>query len=130
MVKKEYKDYNIHRNHWWKFWAIDELEFILHTRYQDAYKEVEKKTKNGYQYSMELESWVIEDIREQLLEKVVKCPGLVRKAKSLRVQFSSTMNNPFNRYLTTIPFYCIDRSIYFDSDESIKREKLLNKLGI
>lgn len=128
MVKKEYKDYKIHRNKWWRFWQIDRLEFTLYTRYQDAYQEVETKTLKETTYSWELMDWVIKDVREQLEPKVKKSLKLVKKAKSLKVKFRSSELT--HHSITTLDFYYIDGYIYFDSDESIKRERILNKLGI
>ena len=69
-----------YRNSWWKFWKIDHLEFELPTRYDNAYKEVIRKTMNSETYSMMLKSWVIEDVREQLLVRIVDYDKLVKKA--------------------------------------------------
>jgi hypothetical protein len=121
-------DYIITRYSFWKFWKIDELEINLPTRYSDAYHEVEKKSPNGTSYSIELKSWVIDDVREQLYNKVHKYQKLVNRSKKLRVNFRTSLD--FQFYSNIIDFYFIDGGIYFDSDESIKREKLLNKLGI
>ena len=128
VTKIQNSDYEITRYSFWKFWAIDELEFSLPTRYSDAYKEVEKKLPNGTSYSIELDSWVIEDVREQLSNKVHKYQKLVSRSKKLRVNFRTSHESQF--YSSIIDFYYIDGEIYFDSDESIKREKILNKLGI
>ena len=128
MYKKEYKDYKIVRHSWWKFWQIDELEFTLSTRYQDAYEEVEKKLLNGTEWSMVLSSWVIEDIREQLAISVSTYSKLVKKTKNLSVRFHTSESG--QRFIDCMNFYVIDGGVYFDSDDAIKREKLLNKLGI
>jgi len=125
---KEYKDYKIYRSSWWKFWEIDELEFNLPTRYEDAYQEVEKKMINGSQISMELRSWVIEDVRDQLVNRIVTYGKLAKKAKKLSVKFSTSEHHQF--YKDGMDFYVRDGGIYFDSDDAIKRERLLNKLGI
>lgn len=127
-AQKEYKDYKIVCNSWWKFWQIDQLEFTLSTRYEDAYEEVEKKLINGSSYSMELSSWVIEDIREQLASRVFTYEKPVKKAKRLSVKFNTRESSQY--FTNTMDFYIIDGGIYFDSDEAIKREKLLSKLGI
>lgn len=127
-VKKRYRDYNIVRNSWWKFWQIDELEFVLPTQYQDAYQEVEKKLVNGTQWSMELRSWVIEDIRQQLGIRVSTYLKLAKKSKSLKVRFGT--NESGQRYYEQMNFYLRGESIYFDLDDAIKRENLLSKLGI
>ena len=125
---KEYKDYKIYRSSWWKFWEIDSLEFTLPTRYEDAYQEVEKKLINGSQISIELKSWVIEDVREQLVTRIVTYGKLANKAKKLSVKFSTRDSGLF--YTDGMDFYLVGEGIYFDSDVSIKREKILNKLGI
>jgi hypothetical protein len=127
-VQKEYKDYKIVRNSWWKFWQIDQLEFTLPTRYEDAYEEVEKKLINGTSYSMELSSWVIEDVREQLTSRVSTYDKLVKKAKKLSVNFHTRDSGQL--YIDGRDFYIIDGEIYFDSDESMKRDKLLSSLGL
>jgi hypothetical protein len=125
---KEYKDYKIYRNSWWKFWEIDSLEFNLPTRYEDAYQEVEKKLINGTSYSMELMSWVIEDVREQLVTRIVTYGKLANKAKKLSVKFHTRDSGQY--YTDGMDFYLRGDEIYFDSDDAIKRERLLNKLGI
>jgi hypothetical protein len=128
VTKKEVKDYTITRNSFWKFWEVDELEFNLPTSYGGAYEEVEKKLIDGFEISMELANWVKEDIREQLKSRIITYPHLVRKAKGLKVKFytrdtswscSSSMN-----------FYILDDLIYFDSDDAIRRDRLLSTLGI
>ena len=127
-VQKEYKDYTISRSSWWKFWEVDGLEFTLPTRYEDAYQEVEKKLINGSSYSMELRSWVIEDVREQLSMRIVTYGKLAKKAKKLSVKFHTRESSQF--YTDGMDFYLRGEGIYFDCDNVIKREKLLNKLGI
>ena len=127
-VQKEYKDYKIVRHSWWKFWQVDEIEFTLPTQYSDAYEEVEKKLINGTQWSMVLSSWVIEDVREQLASRVFTYEKLVKKAKKLSVRFGTTESG--QRFSDCMDFYVIDGGIYFDSDDAIKRERLLKKLGI
>ena len=127
-VQKEYKDYTIARSSWWKFWQVDQLEFTLPTRYEDAYEEVEKKTMNGWSCSMELSSWVIEDVREQLTSRVFTYEKLAKKAKKLSVSFSTRESGQY--YTDSMNFYIRGEQIYFDSDNAIKREKLLKKLGI
>lgn len=118
--------YTIFR-YWWKFWQIDVLEFTLPTCYEEAYEEVERKTLTGKEYSMELYDWVKDDIRDQLIVLVLECPKLVSKAKKLHVKFRTTGHG--NQYIDGMDFY-LRGDIYFDSDEAIKREKILNKLGI
>ena len=125
--KKEYKDYIVTRKTWWKFWQVDSLTFILPTNYNDAYEEVERKTMNGHTWSMELMDWVKDDVREQLKSRIITYPDLVTKAKNHSVQFGTGYNG--QRFTETMKFY-LRGDIYFDSDEAIKREKLLNKLGI
>jgi hypothetical protein len=125
---KEYKDYKIYRSSWWRFWEIDFLEFQLPTRYEDAYQEVEKKLINGWECSMELRSWVIEDVREQLSIRIVTYGKLANKAKKLSVKFSTRDSGQF--YTDGMNFYLRGDDIYFDCDDAIKREKLLSKLGI
>ena len=127
-VQKEYKDYTISRSSWWKFWEVDGLEFTLPTRYEDAYQEVEKKLINGSSYSMELRSWVIEDVREQLSMRIVTYGKLAKKAKKLSVKFHTRESSQF--YTDGMDFYIRGEGIYFDSDNAIKRENLLSKLGI
>jgi hypothetical protein len=125
---KEYKDYKIYRSSWWRFWEIDSLEFQLPTRYEDAYEEVEKKLINGSRLSMELSSWVIEDIREQLVTRIVTYGKLAKKAKKLSVKFHTRESGQY--YTDGMDFYLRGEDIYFDIDNAIKREKLLSKLGI
>ena len=125
---KEYKDYKIYRSSWWKFWEVDRLEFNLPSRYEDAYEEVEKKTMNGWSCSMVLSSWVIEDIREQLATRVFTYEKLAKKAKKLSVKFHTRESGQY--YTDGMDFYLRGEEIYFDSDNAIKREKLLSKLGI
>ena len=127
-VQKKYKDYKIYRRFWWKFWQIDQLEFTLSSRYEDAYEEVEKKLINGTQWSMELKSWVIDDLREQLSSRILTYNKLVKKSKKLSVRFGTSGSG--QRFSDRMDFYVWGEDIYFDSDESIKRERLLNKLGI
>ena len=76
---------------------------------------------------MELSDWVKDDIRKQLKELILECPELLSKAKKLNVRFNTTGHG--QRYIDDMDFY-LRGNIYFDSDEAIKREKLLNKLGI
>ena len=128
VTKIEVKDYTITRNSFWKFWEIDSLEFQLLTRYTDAYEEVQKKMINGSQISMELKSWVIEDVREQLVTRIITYEKLVKKAKKLSVSFGTRESSQF--YTDGMDFYLRGEEIYFDSDDVIKREKLLNKLEI
>jgi hypothetical protein len=123
---KEYKDYKILRNSWWKFWEVDVLEFQLPTRYEDAYEEVEKKLINGSQISIELRSWVIEDVREQLVTRIVTYGKLAKKAKKLKVKFSTSDYYQF--YKDGMNFHLRGDEIYFDTDDAIKREKLLNQI--
>jgi hypothetical protein len=124
---KEYKDYKILRNSWWRFWEVDELEFNLPSRYEEAYEEVEKKLIDGSQISMELADWVKDDIREQLKSRIITYPHLVTKAKKLSVRFHTREYGQY--YTESMPFY-MKGDIYFDSDEVIRRDKLLSKLGI
>ena len=127
VTKKEVKDYTITRYSWWKFWQVDELEFNLPTRYEDAYVEVERKLINGSEISMELMNWVKDDIREQLKSRIITYPDLVTKAKKLSVRFHTKLYHQY--YVESMPFY-MKGDIYFDCDEAIKRDKLLSKLGI
>lgn len=76
---------------------------------------------------MELSNWVKDDIRKLLKDLVLDCPKLVSKAKKLHVRFRTTEHG--QQYIDGMDFYLRD-DIYFDSDEAIKREKILNKLGI
>lgn len=119
----EKKGYKIIRYSFWKFWTIDRLDFSLPSRYLNAYE------LGVYpDWSTNLKSCVIEDIREQLSSRVLNHEKLVKKAKKLSVSFVTKENN--NYYIDDLNFYIIDGGIYFDSDEAIKREKILNKLGI
>ena len=127
-VQKEFSGYKIYRSSWWKFWEIDRLDFSLPSRYEDAYEEVERKTMNGWSCSMELRSWVIEDVREQLSISIVTYGKLAKKAKKLSVNFHTRESSQF--YTDGMDFYLRGEGIYFDCDNVIKREKLLNKLGI
>jgi hypothetical protein len=126
-IKKHNKGYAVYRKYWWMFWQVDTLEFRLPTRYQDAYEEVERSTMNGSCLTHELMNWVKKDIREQLKSKILDCPDLVAKAKRLTVQFRSSQHG--QNYTETMEFY-LRGDIYFDSDEAIKRDKILSELGI
>ena len=128
--KQKHKIYicKTYRNSWWKFWKIDHLEFELLTRYDNAYKEVIRKTINGKTYSMELNSWVVEDVREKLLVRIKTYSKLVKKAKKLSVKFSTKDSGLL--YTDGMDFYIKEGGIYFDSDVSIKRDNILNQLGI
>lgn len=129
VTKIERKDYKIIRYSFWNFWKIDRLEFNLPTRYEDAYEEVEKKlVDGGRSCSMELKKYVIEDVRDQLAIKIVTYGKLTKKAKKLSVNFQTREHNQY--YTDGLDFYIINGDIYFECDESIKREKLLSKLGI
>jgi hypothetical protein len=128
VTKKEVKDYTITRSSWWRFWEVDCLEFQLPTRYEDAYEEVEKKMINGSQISMELRSWVIEDVRDQLVNRIVTYGKLAKKSKKLSVKFHTRDSGQY--YTDGMDFYLRGEEIYFDFDNAIKREKLLSKLGI
>jgi hypothetical protein len=76
---------------------------------------------------MELSNWVKDDIREQLKSRIITYPNLVRKAKTLKVNFrTSYMGLPSS---DSMNFY-MHGDIYFDSDDAIKRQRLLDKLGI
>jgi len=75
---------------------------------------------------MELKSWVIEDVREQLVSRIVTYGKLTKKAKRLKVKFSTSDHYQF--YKDGMDFHLIGDEIYFDSDDSIKREKLLNQI--
>jgi len=132
VTKIERKDYKIIRYSFWNFWKIDRLEFNLPTRYEDAYEEVEKKlVDGGRSYSMELKKYVIEDVREQLAIKIVTYGKLTKKAKKLSVNFQTREHHQYYFKLrNSLDFYIINGDIYFECDESIKREKLLSKLGI
>ena len=125
---KEYKDYKIYRSSWWRFWEVDRLDFSLPTRYEDAYEEIEKKLIDGWECSMELRSWVIEDVREQLVTRIITYGKLAKKAKKLSVKFHTRDSGQF--YTDGMDFYLRGEEIYFDLDDAIKREKLLSKLGI
>jgi hypothetical protein len=77
---------------------------------------------------MELRKSVIEDVRDQLSMLVEIYQKKVSKAKKLSVNFQTRENHQY--YIDGLDFYIIDGEIYFECDESIKREKLLSKLGI
>ena len=128
LYSKKYKEYKIYRKSWWKFWLIDKLEFTLSSRYEDAYQEVERKNINGSSLSYELMDWVKDDIRQQLKTRVLVHNKLVNKAKKLSVRFRTSQDG--QHFVDTLDFYNRGGDIYFDSDDAIKREKLLSKLGI
>ena len=75
---------------------------------------------------MELRSWVIEDVREQLATRIVTYEKLAKKAKKLSVKFHTRDSCQY--YTDGMNFYLIGDEIYFDSDNAIKREKLLNQI--
>ena len=138
MTTIERKGYKIIRYSFLKFWLIDTLEFNLPSRYLNAYEEVEKKLylqslDGSYTsintWSTNLKSYVVEDIRQQLSAKILNHEKLVKKAKRLIVNFDTKENNSYYQS-NSMNFYIIDGVIYFDSDKVIKREKILNQLGI
>jgi hypothetical protein len=133
VTKVEVKDYTITRYSFWKFWQVDELEFRLQTRYGktrygNPYEEVKRKTMDGRTYySMELMDWVKDDIRKQLKSRIITYPDLVTKAKLLKVRFY-TNNSTWTT--STMDFYIRSGGIHFASDKMVKRERLLEQLGI
>jgi hypothetical protein len=138
MTTIERKGYKIIRYSFLKFWLIDTLEFNLPSRYLNAYEEVEKKLylqslDGSYTsintWSTNLKSYVVEDIRQQLSAKILNHEKLVKKDKRLIVNFDTKENNSYYQS-NSMNFYIIDGVIYFDSDKVIKREKILNQLGI
>lgn len=152
MYIKKYKGYRVIRYSWWRFWDIDDLEFSLSSKYMDAYEEETRELKSwvvedvreqlgvllhsvGF-FNSDLRcrcslckpnlnhfiSFIIPKSDHNMLNK------LVSKAKKLSVNIHTKEYGQF--YTDFLNFYIIDGVIYFDSDVSIKREKLLNRLGI
>jgi len=152
MYIKKYKGYRVIRYSWWRFWDIDDLEFSLSSKYMDAYEEETRELKSwvvedvreqlgvllhsvGF-FNSDLRcrcslckpnmnygtSFIIPKSGHNMLNK------LVSKAKKLSVRIHTKEYGQF--YTDFLNFYIIDGVIYFDSDVSIKREKLLNRLGI
>ena len=152
MYIKKYKGYRVIRYSWWRFWDIDDLEFSLSSKYMDAYEEETRELKSwvvedvreklevllhsvGF-FNSDLRcrcslckpnlnhvtSFIIPKRGHNMLNK------LVSKAKKLSVRIHTKEYGQF--YTDFLNFYIIDGVIYFDSDVSIKREKLLNRLGI
>lgn len=129
MYKKEYKEYTIYRNSWWKFWQVDNLEFKLSAIYTDAYEEVQKNNLDGStEYSMELCKWVKNDIRELLIDLVLDNQELIIKAKKLSVVFRTTEMG--QRFIDGMDFYIGNNGIYFESDDDFKRDNKLKSIGI
>lgn len=138
------------RSRWWKFWQIDLVIVNLPTSYRDAYYEVEK---SGIIYSevgmpcgkssstwWELKDWVKEDIRSQLSgflisKKLWESYGeKILASKKLQVKFGAWDNFAHAVFddedADTLDFYIRGGEIYFDSDLVIKREKVLERIGI
>ena len=112
---------------WWKFWENEELSIFIPTRYDDAWKEVETKEGNKTTWSLKLEDWVVEDIRSQLEIRCQNNLSKIKKSKKLTVRFYTWRSISSN---IIMDFYYIDGLIYFDSDKSLKRQKILDKIGI
>jgi len=131
MYIRKYKNCKIIRYSWWRFWTIDDLEFNLPQSYMDAFEDVRDVGCDDYK------SWVLEDIREKLelllINTELNCvvmyyEKLVSRTKKLSVRIHTLEYG--QSYFDFLNFYIIDGAIYFDSDVSVRREKLLNKLGI
>jgi predicted metal-dependent hydrolase len=112
---------------WWKFWENEEVTIFIPTRYDDAWKEVEIKKGNQTTWSLELEDWVKEDIRGQLEIKCQNYLNKIKRSKKLKVNFYTWRSISA---VISMDFYYIDGEIYFDSDKSLKRQKILDKIGI
>ena len=111
----------------WKFWQIEKIEFNLWSQYSDAFIEVEKVTSTGKEWSYQLKEWVVEDLRDQLKKLVtIHYPKVCKKAKSFLVRFQTELDT-YNT-TTKLHFTVINGEVFFEFDEVIKREKLLNKL--
>ena len=133
---------------WWRFWQIDLIVVGLATTYNDAYQEVENSqilySESGEPIgrtstiSWELKESVKEDIRSQLSTFLISQSlwnsygKKMMCSKKLAVKFYENLgyDNMATWGPTQLPFYIRDGKIYFDSDLSIKREKVLEELGI
>ena len=109
-------------------WNTDETDvydsrFIV-SRFKDYTGNSKQCTKTAFSYK----KYVIKDVREQLAIKIVTYGKLTKKAKKLSVNFQTREHHQY--YIDGLDFYIINGDIYFECDESIKREKLLSKLGI
>jgi hypothetical protein len=60
------KDYIRIKRKWWNFWKFEELTIFISKRYDDAWKEVVTKQNGSSSWSLELEDWVKDDIRQKL----------------------------------------------------------------
>lgn len=111
----------------WKFWQIEKVCFNLNSHYQVAYEEIEKETWDGRELYYQLKDWVVEDIRHQLKWLVTThYPKVCKKAKSFLVRFQTELDT--HNTTTKLHFTVINGEVFFEFDEVIKREKLLNKL--
>ncbi len=112
---------------WWKFWEIQELNVYIPSRYDDAWEDIEKRNGNTTTCTIELKDWVKEDVRDQLKIKCQENLSKIKRSKKLTVNFYTWRNISSN---VVMGFYYIDGEVYFDSDKSLKRHKILNKIGI
>jgi hypothetical protein len=111
----------------WKFWQIEKVCFNLSSQFQNAYKEVEKKTWSGRELYYQLKDWVVEDIRHQLKWLVTThYPEVCKVSKTFEVRFKTELDTLDTT--TKIPFYYIDGEILFDFDYLVKRSKILDKI--
>jgi hypothetical protein len=120
MYHKEYKCYTIHRYSWWKFWQIDLLSINLPSCYSDAYE-----PKDDSEVLMD---WVKKDVLEQLTMLVGKYQKLLKKAKKLEVKFYTTYCA--QKYVDGIYFYIDGGDIFLYDDVAIRRNSILESLGI
>jgi hypothetical protein len=124
MIKRRfYKD--LYCNHiiirrWWKLKEYEELEVTLPTRYMDCWEEKEFHKS----CMLVLKDWVLDDIREQLIEKVKKIKNEIKRSKRLLVSFYTEDTDRLNK----IEFYLINGKIYLEDDNTIRRNKILEKL--
>lgn len=117
--------YKITRNKFF-FCIIDEIVFSIPTVYSDPYDEILEKTINGERWMLKVSNWVIEDLRQQLKDGILINNEII-KSKKLSVRF---LINQHGVESEKIQFYIINGDIYFESDSIIRRNNILEYLGI
>jgi len=121
------KDYVRIKRKWWNFWKFEELAIFISKRYDDAWKEV-VITKNGSpSWGLELEDWVKDDIRQKLKSKCLKHHKYIKRSKKLIVEFYTWRSIQFS---IKMEFHYHDGEIYLNNDKSLKRQKILESIGI
>lgn len=106
------------KRHWLKFWKIESFEVTLPTVY---YVTLDNDVYND----------VYNDIRDRLSNYLIDSVGfrdMVSKSESCYVIYDT-----YDQYIThdiKIRFWVVDNEILLETDKSVKRELVLEELGI